>query len=73
MAELVEAGGEHCQGKDEQDQPGPVERLVRRRRQPLLEQHPSGGEDECDADDRDENRSEQHREGCRDPPGDVRV
>ncbi len=73
MPELVEPGGQHGHGQDQQHQARVGERLVGGRGQALDHEHPpAGGEEGRGHQDHDQ-RVEERREGGRDPAGALRV
>ena len=73
MAELVEAGGEHCDHQDQEHQARVGERLMRGRGQPLDHQHPPARGEESRGHGHHDQRVEQRGERCRELPGAVRV
>ncbi len=73
VAELVEAGRQHGEDDDGEEQRRVAERLGRRRREPLGEQHPAGDRAERQHDRHDDQRREQDGERRRQPAGDARV
>jgi hypothetical protein len=69
VTELVEAGGQHGHHEDREQQARACERVVRRRGQSLVPEHPVHDREETDRHRHDKQRVEEHREGRSDPPG----
>ena len=69
VTELVESRGHHRDREHREQQPRSLERLVRRRSQALLEQHPPRHRSKCECADDDEQRREQQRERRSETPG----
>ena len=73
MAELVEAGGQHGHGQDQQHQGRVGERIVGGGAESLDHQHPPArGQERC-AHGHHDQRVEQHRERGREPAGALRI